>query len=248
MWAALIGNIRDFYERMFWRLPGAVMQNGAGYTLGFCGKSWFSGVNQLWLDDPAALDVALLDRAVWFFRTYRADWTLCATDDAVKGFCLRHGGFVRWSNPIMLLEGQPQIRWDVSHISIEPVQGAALRRSGRLVLGEAFQMESSDHVMRPEHDDDPAVQHYLAHHRGQPAAAATLTYSPAMAGIWNVGTRRLYRRRGLAHALIARLCADAGAKGYPASMLLASSEGRPLYQSMGYREIGTADYFAFSQY
>ena len=109
-------------------------------------------------------------------------------------------------------------------------------------------MDSSinQNMVRAEHDEDPYVHHYLAYYGNHPGAAATMTYTEDMVGIWNVGTRRMFRRRGLAMALMVRMLSDAAAAGYDCSMLLASNQGRPLYQKLGYQTVAQACYMAFA--
>ena len=246
-------NIRDFYERMYWAVPDAKVERGEGYVLSYSGKSWLSGANQLWLDDPRVFGVSLLDYSVRFFRPVMAEWTIFVMPELfpeLKAHIMRLGGYVRWSNPVMLLQGRPHVETVAAEAEIDGVRGYFLRNLARNVMGEAFHMENSinRNMVRAEHDDDPHVHHYLAYFQAHPGAAATMTYTDGMAGIWNVGTRRMFRRRGLAQALMARMLSDAAAAGYDRSMLLASNQGRPLYRKLGYEIVAQAFYMGVAPY
>jgi ribosomal protein S18 acetylase RimI-like enzyme len=150
----------------------------------------------------------------------------------------------------MFLQGHPQVEANAPELEIDCVRGYFLRNMARNVMGEAFHMDDNinHNMVRPEHDDDPMVHHYLAYFQGHPGAAATMTYTDGIAGIWNVGTRRMFRRRGLAQALMTRMLSDAAQAGYECSTLLASSQGRPLYHKLGYKTVGQAFYMGVSPY
>ena len=150
----------------------------------------------------------------------------------------------------MAIDGQPEIPHSIAGVRVEQVFEEPLQGIARNIMGEAFHMDHPVNLrlVRPEHTNDHSIHHYVAYCDGHPAAAATMTYTPSVAGIWNVGTRRIFRRRGLASALMARLCQDAIQDGYPYSMLMASSMGRPLYAKIGYREVAEVYYLGFSAY
>lgn len=253
MLVKIYANIREFYRRVFWTNENAVTELGDGYVLSYAGRSWLNGANQLWIDDPACLDAFLLDRAVRFFRQYQAEWSVFVLPELypqVEARCFRLGGFIRWGNPIMLLEGLPIINGATHPIPVQRVEGLEKRLLASSIMGEAFQMDAgvNRYMVRREHEGDDGIQHYLAYWEHYPAAAATMNYSHDMAGIWNVGTRRIFRRRGLAQALMHRLCSDAHQCGYYHSMLMASSQGQPMYAKMGYQVVGQGCYFGFSAY
>jgi len=250
---AIQANIRDFYERMYWQIPGANVQRGQGYVLNYSGKNWLSGANQLWIDDASVFDMQLLDRAVRFFRPFMAEWTIFVMPELnpeLKRKCVSLGGYIRWSNPVMYLQGAPNIVFDSADAEVDFVRGYFLRNLARNVMGEAFHMDSSinRNMVRAEHDDDLMVHHYLAYFQDHPGAAATMTYTDGIAGVWNVGTRRMFRRRGLAQALMTRMLSDAAAAGYGCSALLASNQGRPLYHKLGYETVAQAMYMGVSPY
>jgi ribosomal protein S18 acetylase RimI-like enzyme len=182
-----------------------------------------------------------------------AEWTIFVMPELypeLRDQCVRLGGYVRWSNPIMLLQGRPHVMSESVDAEIDFVRGYFLRNLARNVMGEAFHMDNSinRNMVRAEHDDDPMVHHYLAYFQDHPGAAATMTYTDGIAGIWNVGTRRMFRRRGLAQALMARMLSDAAAASYDCSTLLASNQGLPLYHKLGYQTVAQAFYMGVSPY
>ena len=86
---------------------------------------------------------------------------------------------------------------------------------------------------------------WIAELDGRPVASAGLIWFEHPPGvlnpigkeayILNVYTRREARRLGLARALMERLVEEARAAGVRRIWLRASDEGRPLYESMGFR-------------
>ncbi len=87
---------------------------------------------------------------------------------------------------------------------------------------------------------------WLAEAEGRPVGSAAVMWfahppSPVNpigleAYILNVFTEPAWRRRGVARALMERLVDEARARGVKRIWLRASDDGRPLYESMGFRE------------
>lgn len=250
---AVFQNIRDFYRRTFWEWRDAVTEQGDGYVLNYSGLSWLSGANQLWVDDPAVVTPRLLSQCVHFFRPYYAEWSVLVIPEIHTGLrdrCLNYGCYERWESPVMWLDVPPQFPYHLKIPQMTRVYHEPLISIARNIMGEAFHMDRvvNQRLVRPEHATDDSIHHYIAFMDGHPAAAATMTYTAQMAGIWNVGTRRLFRNRGLASALMARMTADASQEGYPQSVLMASSMGKPLYEKMGYHTVAEVCYLGYSAY
>jgi GNAT superfamily N-acetyltransferase len=251
--ATVYENIRDFYCRTFWQWRDAVTEYGDGYVLNYSGLSWLSGANQLWIDDPQVITPRLLSNCVRFFRPYYAEWSIVVIPQVHVGLrerCLNYGCFVRWDSPIMLLDKPPRFPYGLKSTQIVRVRNEPLISIAQNIMGEAFHMDRvvNQRLVRPEHASDDSIHHYMAFMEGHPAAAATMTYTDQMAGIWNVGTRRIFRNRGLASALMAKMCSDAHQEGYTQSVLMASSMGRTLYEKMGYHTIAEVCYLGYSVY
>jgi GNAT superfamily N-acetyltransferase len=84
---------------------------------------------------------------------------------------------------------------------------------------------------------DPAHL-YLGRSAGVPACAVLSYEEAGECGIYLVATRPEARGRGLATALMRHALAEARKRGCTTSSLQATALGRPVYQRMGYREIG----------
>ncbi|MGD0861298.1 MAG: GNAT family N-acetyltransferase [Candidatus Limnocylindrales bacterium] len=118
--------------------------------------------------------------------------------------------------------------------TLQPAESAAMR--------EANERWIEDHLERD-------FEAWLADLDGRPVASAGLLWfahppGPINPGgveayILNVYTRPEARRLGLARALVERLVEEARAAGVRRIWLRASSDGRPLYEAMGFR---TGDY------
>lgn len=236
---AAFENIRDFCERTYWDWPESITEHGDGYVLNYSGLTWLSGANQLWIDDPSIVTPFFLERCLRFFRAYRAEWSVVvvpAIQPELKERILRAGGYIRWESPLMVMEGIPSVPKVSRSVSIRHVQGSIMERQAQRILSEAFYLDYAVNIrlVRPEHETDPTLHHYMAYYEGHPAAVSTLTFTHGIAGVWNVGTRKMFRRRGLGTALIYQLCYDAYHAGYDHTILMASSMGQPMYEKMGY--------------
>jgi GNAT superfamily N-acetyltransferase len=82
---------------------------------------------------------------------------------------------------------------------------------------------------------------YLALERGEPAACAAAIDAGEDCGIYCVATRPQSRGRGLASALMRRALSDAWERGCTTSSLQSSELGLPLYEHLGYRDLGALD-------
>ncbi len=253
MLLAAFENIRDFCERMYWDWPEAITEHGLGYVLNYSGLTWLSGANQLWIDDPSIVTPMFLEMCLRFFRPYRAEWSAVVMPEVQPGLkeqILRAGGYIRWDSPVMILEGVPDSFPFSRTISIRPIRGSIMERQAQRILSEAFYLDHAVNLrlVRPDHENDPTIHHYMAYYDNHPAAVATLTLTEDMAGIWNVGTRRMFRRKGLASALVQQICYDARRFGYSHTMLMASSMGQPIYEKMGYTVVAEILYMGLASY
>ena len=72
----------------------------------------------------------------------------------------------------------------------------------------------------------------------EPVAASEAALSGGVVGLYNVATRREFRRRGFGAALTAWPLRDARAQGYRTAVLQAAAEGVRLYERIGFRRFG----------
>jgi GNAT superfamily N-acetyltransferase len=85
---------------------------------------------------------------------------------------------------------------------------------------------------------DGRAQLYLARERGKPAACVAALDEGTDCGIYCVATRPRSRGQGLATALMRRALLDARDRGATTSSLQSSPLGFPVYQRVGYADLG----------
>ncbi|HEY8497022.1 MAG TPA: GNAT family N-acetyltransferase [Limnochordales bacterium] len=78
------------------------------------------------------------------------------------------------------------------------------------------------------------VRQYLARVQGEPAATAALWPFAGVAGIYSVATRRRFRGRGLAYALIEHILHEAARLGFNLASLRTTHELESLYARHGF--------------
>jgi GNAT superfamily N-acetyltransferase len=245
--SSALASIENFYRRIYWYADEAITVEGDGYTLSYSGVPWMHSINQLWLHQPNIMDESLLHLASQFFRRYHADYSLVFSEaqPSPLRFWLAERFYIeRAATPIYALEGLPRPAF--MHRDLTIVQACIGHQQTLLdILNRTFFMgtEAGRCVVRDEHFRDSSIRHYLGYVDGESAACATLMLSQGIAGVWNVGTLRPYRRRGVAAAVLMRALVEAAADGFPNSVLLASPMGKPLYEGMGYRFVATTYFF-----
>ncbi len=247
-------SIEDFYRRVYWQAPTATTVSAGPYTMSYSGVAWLHSVNHLWLHEMHLSQEQIggyLSAANHFFRPYNADYNIVFSETSRADFSEQleaHGYYERLRNPLLLLEGLP--RAGVYNRDTHVVHVTEHEKHDLLqVLRETFYLgpELSRCIVRPDQMADPATRHYLAYANGEPACCVTvLLGANGIASVWNVGTVRHFRRRGLASTVMRIALWEAAAEGCSISILLASPMGRPLYEAMGYHCIGeTAAYCRF---
>lgn len=125
-------------------------------------------------------------------------------------------------------------------VNAESVQGA---------LGRRWLAEQTGWFMRTELPDEPAVgregftinetdgptrQYEMRAPNGSIAARARLTVLDGRAMFDSVDTEPMYRRQGLATAMMQRLVADARASGATVGLLTSTHAGRIVYERLGW--------------
>jgi GNAT superfamily N-acetyltransferase len=121
----------------------------------------------------------------------------------------------------------------------EPVADPSLSELGRINdvaygTGDAFQRMLGDGRA------DPAAT-YIAHEDGAPVASVVTHDHGGDASVWWVATVPEARGRGLAAGLMRRALADARERGCEVTTLQATQLGRPVYERLGYRSLGTIE-------
>jgi len=85
---------------------------------------------------------------------------------------------------------------------------------------------------------DCPLRLYVGYFGAEPVAASEATLAGGVAGLYNVATRREFRRRGFGAALTTRPLRDAREQGYRTAVLQAAAEGVRLYERIGFRRFG----------
>ena len=80
---------------------------------------------------------------------------------------------------------------------------------------------------------------YLGRLHGQPVATNLLACAAGVASVLGVGALPEVRGRGIGGAITLRPYLDARESGYHIGVLFATELGRPVYQRLGFREVGT---------
>lgn len=73
---------------------------------------------------------------------------------------------------------------------------------------------------------------------GQPACSAHVVFAGGVAGLYNIATHRVFRRRGFGTAMTLAAMRAAREHGYRTVVLQASEMGEPVYRRIGYRVDG----------
>jgi ribosomal protein S18 acetylase RimI-like enzyme len=82
------------------------------------------------------------------------------------------------------------------------------------------------------------VRLYVARMDGEDVATAGTIDVDGDCGVYMVATRERARGRGLATALMRQALLDAGRRGLETTSLQATRMGRPIYERLGYRDLG----------
>jgi GNAT superfamily N-acetyltransferase len=144
------------------------------------------------------------------------------------------------SMPAMWLEGEPgHSPPSSSSVWIKQVDSTVPLSVFRRILSAVFHLSMSEVnlVLGERTLQIGHVRHYLAWLGNTPVGTASLVLSDGVAGVWNVGTLADYRHRGVAATLMHHILSEARALGYEQSMLLASNDGQPLYERLGYKTL-----------
>jgi N-acetylglutamate synthase len=85
---------------------------------------------------------------------------------------------------------------------------------------------------------DPSFALLVGRADGEPVSTAVLSVSGTTGGIYNVATPPEHQRRGYGRALTCAAVDEAVRRGCDHAILQSSSAGRPVYEALGFRELG----------
>jgi GNAT superfamily N-acetyltransferase len=197
----------------------------------------------------AQISQETLDALFHYFqsRVPHTKYSVITLDNLTPGALrqMLHFGYKEYEElPVMWLDMEsirPEERPAPAALSIKRVSDPETLVHFRDVLQRTFFMPRdevelimSDRALKAEN-----VRHYLGLLQGTPVATATLVLDGDVAGVWNVGTMPEWERQGIGGAMMRHILLDAEELGYKASMLLASPQGVPLYERLGYFTLDT---------
>ena len=84
---------------------------------------------------------------------------------------------------------------------------------------------------------------FVAWSNGQPVGSSELFLGSECAGLHSLTVPEQHRHRGIGTALVEHTCAEAVRRGASTIVLLASSDGRPLYERCGFAEVARFGYW-----
>jgi GNAT superfamily N-acetyltransferase len=242
-------SIEHFYRKIYWSVPSSITHDIGDCTLSYSGVTWLHSINQLWVRNTAALNAEMLKVAAKFFKRYGADYSIVFVDNdpqPTAHWLMDHHYVERSADPIYGLCGLPRLQHMHRDLVVERATVAQQNEFLNILYATFFMgPEIGRCAVRAEHFEDDTVRHYLAYVQGEVAACMTILLgNNQIAGVWNVGTLRPFRKQGVAATLLMRALADAASDGYRNSVLVASPMGRPLYESLGFKSLGSALFYS----
>ena len=188
---------------------------------------------------------------VEYFTTKGRPYSLMTMDALLPhaGGVLRGMDYYEYDRmPAMWLEGAPHVLQEYSgnpRLEITCVSNTRDLGIFRDVLSRVFHIapEEAEMVLGDNALAVREVRHYLGRLDGEPVGTLSLVMSGPVPGIWNVGTLTEYRREGIGTSLMYHALREAAQAGHTSSMLLASREGVPLYERLGYRTLSMVRIF-----
>ncbi|MGB3328840.1 MAG: GNAT family N-acetyltransferase [Thermomicrobiales bacterium] len=228
--------------------PGfeSALRAGAWHVLTTTGEAgnWFAFHG----DTPAITAQAreLADR-LDALQTSAGGWVSPAVIETVMG-ALGETPVNRWGvSPLMLCEGRPRERVGTPYAGT--VRAARADEAGLAfgVIAHAFGVpEEATASIWTEAVDRPGMTVHLAEHDG--IESVCVAYTPAdLCYIYVMATEPDRQRRGAGYAVLSHVMNGLVDRGIDRFTLLASGQGRPLYEAMGYDVIDAAEFWSLNR-
>lgn len=90
--------------------------------------------------------------------------------------------------------------------------------------------------------DQNRAAHLIAYHNGSAVASAIVFFHAGVAGIYDVGTTKKYRRQGIGTKISLAALTLARSAGFHASTLIASAKGLLIYRKFDFYSVGKMSY------
>ncbi|OAI39907.1 hypothetical protein AYO38_06700 [bacterium SCGC AG-212-C10] len=206
-----------------------------------------SAFNRLFVMDRVEQPRALIERAASLFRARRSDWAVIATNDAGGQLApaARSAGLVPGSPlPLMAMmlpriadgSERPAPALDVRR-SVTPgdIRDFIATAAGGFGSGrEVFEVFFEGRDIGP-----PECAFFVGYLSGARVASAAVTITNGVAGLQNIATLPVYRRRGIGEAMTRAALETGIAAGCDVAALTATPRGYPLYRRMGFADAGS---------
>ncbi len=196
--------------------------------------------NSVIYERPEALAPVLDELARAYDEAGVRAWTVWVPEDHTEvRELLESAGHVLDAAPrvmVLDLEGYPEPDMDGIDWATEPDTAPGLGRLNDIAYGipaAGFEAAMGSGLK--------GVRSYLARLDGEPAACVCVTDHGGDAGVWAVATLPEARGRGLSTALMRRALRDAAGRGCTTSTLQATKLGAPVYEKVGYGDIGAIE-------
>ena len=190
-------------------------------------------------DEPERLIAAAID----FFGERGLPWLLWAREnvatavlDAGRRLGLRDAG----GPPGMGLDPIPECPAPPVGLTIEIATTPEALVDHASVLRDGFGMPQHvvDQLIRPGLLDEPRATAFVGRVDGTPVSCSLLSVSGTTAGVYNVATPESFRSKGYGAALTWAAIAEGARRGCTHAVLQASPSGYPVYQRMGFTDLG----------
>ena len=186
-----------------------------------------------------------------YFTSKSRPYSLMTMDALLPygGGALRGLGYYEYDRmPAMWLDGMPLVverHVENPGLAITRVEDARDLGTFRSLLSRVFHIapDEAEMVLGDNALAVEGVRHYIGKLGGEAVGTLSMVTSGHVPGIWNVGTLAEHRRTGIGTALMRHALQEAAGEGRTSSMLLASKEGVPLYERLGYRTLSTVRIF-----
>ena len=194
-----------------------------------------SVVNCVVYSDAGALGAALDQIAAEYASAGVRAWTVWVPDhDAEAAELLERSGHTLDARPAAMVAELDRLALDPpAELDLIEPDMAEASRVNDAAYGFAGDFERAFHRVPPE----PAHL-YLARADGVPACTVLTYEEDGECGIYLVATLPEARGRGLATALMTHALLEARERGCTTTSLQATMRGRPMYQRLGYTDIG----------
>jgi GNAT superfamily N-acetyltransferase len=190
-------------------------------------------------DEPERLVAEAID----FFAQRELPWLLWVREnvatallDAGRRLGLRDAG----GPPGMGLDPIPECPPPPPELTIEIATTAEALVDHASMLRDGFGMPQHvvDRLIRPGLLDEPRAAAFVGRVDGTPVSSSLLAVTGPTAGVYNVATPEPFRGKGYGAALTWAAIAEGARRGCTHAVLQASPSGYPVYQRMGFTDIG----------